>query len=88
MAVALFGFIVSCVIAKFVLKLGVPKHRPWEKNNDFYMNENSDADRYGSERGSSAHYNSETRRNFNETTKGKDYDETTTVQGHPTSKRM
>lgn len=53
-AVALFGFIVSCVVAKFVLKLGVPKHRPWERNKDFYMNENSEGGDNASERGHSA----------------------------------
>jgi hypothetical protein len=36
---ALVGFIISCAVAKFICKLGVPKHKPWEKNNEFYPNE-------------------------------------------------
>jgi len=34
--VGLSGFIVSCVCTRFVCKLGVTKHKPWEKNKEFY----------------------------------------------------
>jgi hypothetical protein len=47
--VGIFGFIISCVFAKFVFKVGVPKHRPWEKNSEFYMDEDGTSSRNGVE---------------------------------------
>jgi hypothetical protein len=37
----LLGCILSCVCARFICKLGIPKHKPWEKNRDFYPEEGS-----------------------------------------------
>ncbi|CDW81175.1 UNKNOWN [Stylonychia lemnae] len=34
---------VSCVIAKWVCKLGVPKYKPWEPNKDFYPKQEREA---------------------------------------------
>ncbi len=42
-AAGLVGFIISCVCARFICKLGIPKHKPWEKNRDFYPEEESGA---------------------------------------------
>ena len=40
---------ISCAIAKWVCKLGIPKYKPWEPNKDFYPRE--ERERYANSKG-------------------------------------
>ena len=33
----LMGFIISCVVTRYILKWGIYKHKPWEINQQYYL---------------------------------------------------
>lgn len=37
------SFVVSCVLAKFVCKLGEPKHKPWVENSKNYSSKDHES---------------------------------------------